>query len=194
MSDNGDAPHETPPDVSPDGMIAYECPSCGQTLQAVAGNVPRLVDCPDCEERFLIPAEDGSTDLPEEEVSEENQSNHTAGELDSLRMRHMIVTRRTAIRSRTYHLVAAIGCIMAAIQLIIMTVTEVRHIGWHLRQAAFVAVAVGTFYGAVHFSRRAAYWSRESRVPFGPGDEGLPPPDFSTLSDGSQHARDLERM
>jgi hypothetical protein len=38
--------------------------------------------------------------------------------------------------------------------------------------------------------RRAAYWARESRGGKMPEPEGEP--DFSTLQDGSQKARDLE--
>jgi hypothetical protein len=104
----------------------------------------------------------------------------------------MIVTRRTAIRTRTYFVAGAVACVTGAIELVIMTVTEVRAGGWHVRQAGFVLAGVVGVWGAVYFFRRAAYWGRESRAVTMPEPET--PPDFSTLSDGSQHAKNLENL
>ena len=126
--------------------------------------------------------------MPDEEAN----ANDDVGELDSLRMRHIVVIRRAAMRSRTYCIVGAGGCLIGAIKLILMTVAEVRRFGWHLRQISFVLFAVAAFFGVSYFLGRAAHWNRESRRSAADTSDDLPPPDFSTLSDGSQHARNLE--
>ena len=219
MSDTGDAFDETPGDGDAAAPVAYECPACGEIVQAMAGPVARLVDCTACGKPFVIPSEEGTTDLPDEiEPSEEEKAGRAAAELNGLRMRHIVVTRRTAIRSRTYNSVGVVSCLMAAIKLALMTAAEVRYVGWQSRQISFVLFAIIALVGVVFFFRRAAYWNRESRAPlFGTGvcakcgydvrattdlcpECGTPvpadhaPPDFSTLSNGSQHARNLENL
>jgi DNA-directed RNA polymerase subunit RPC12/RpoP len=192
MSDVGDA-FETPPDGFPITPIAYECPSCGQTVHAIPGPIARLLECPDCEERFLIPAQDGSTDLPEETGPSDAQNDERdLSELDSLRMRHMVVTRRTAMRSRTYNLLGAAACLMGAIKLGIETVKEFRATGFHVHQVAAVLVALIALFAVRFFLKRAAHWARQSQGSKIPDPET--PPDFTPLSDGSQHARNLEDL
>jgi len=172
---------------------AFECPGCGQVVEATPGAVARLVDCPACEERFLIQAADGSMEIPETpELTDEEKAEARLGELDGLRLRHLVVVRRAAIRSRTYAVVGMVCCLMLVVKLVMMARDEARVVGWHGRQGSFVACAVAALAGAGYFARRAAYWGRESRAAKMPEPEG--PPDFSTLSDGSQHARNLEEM
>jgi len=177
-----------------------------------------LLDCPHCGRHFVIPGEDGSTDIPEEEdhISEEEKARHAAAELDGQRVRHIVVIRRTAMRSRTYCIVAAGGCIFGGLKLLLMACTEAYQIGWHLRQSAFLVLVIAAVYGASHFMRRAAYWNTQSRPhPVGTCEKcgydlrattgncpecGTPvpadhaPPDFSTLSGESPHLRNLERL
>lgn len=125
---------------------------------------------------------------------EESDAHRESAELDGLRMRHIVVIRRAAMRSRTYHIVGAAGCLMGAAKLILMTITEVRQVGWHLRQVSFVLFAVAALFGVFYFLGRAAYWNRESRRPASPLPDNLPPPDFSTLGDGSQQVKNLEEL
>ena len=208
-SDHDDAPEDH----------AYECPACAQTVHATPGETAQLVECSACGAHFVIPSLNGSTDLPGETgPSEEEKKQHAEGELNSLRMRHIIVTRRTAIRSRTYNIVGVALCIMGAIKLVIMTVQDVRAGGWHLLQWAYIVLAVAALYAAGYLCTRIVYWTRQSRAPiFFAGKcancgQDLPegasvcldcgtrvqkdetPPDFSTLSDGSQHAKNLENL
>lgn len=180
-------------DELPPEPQTFACPDCGEPVQATPGPVARLLECPACEERFLIPAEDGSTELPTDpEPSEEERDARAESELNALRMRHIVVARRTAIRSRTYAILGAGACIMGAIKLGIMTWHETRAAGWTLRPVSFVLFAVVACLGALYFLGRAAYWQRESRAHKIPDPDT--PPDFSTLSDGSQHARNLENL
>jgi hypothetical protein len=153
----------------------------------------RLVECPACGRGFVVPGRDGSTELPDADAGgEEPKAHDELQELDSLRMRHLIVTRRTAIRTRTYFVTGAFGCLVGGVDLVIMTVSVVRRVGWHLRQGGFVLSALLAFWGAVYLFERAAYWGRKSRAEKIPEPET--PPDFTTLSDGSQYARNLENL
>jgi predicted RNA-binding Zn-ribbon protein involved in translation (DUF1610 family) len=191
-SSNGES-YETPPAgfaISPE---TFECPACGQVVEATRGPVAQLLHCPACGEHFVIAAIDGSTDVPEEGAANENeQEARELGELDSLRMRHLVVTRRTAMRSRTYNILGAATCLMAAAKLVVMTVKEVRLAGWHLRQVSFVLFAIVALSPIPYLLRRAAHWARESRGVKMPDPET--PPDFTALSDGSQHAKNLEDL
>jgi hypothetical protein len=171
--------------------MVFECPGCGERVEANVEEVARMVECPACGEGLIIPGADGSTNLPEP-AGEEEEHGEEAEELNSLRIRHMVVTRRTAIRTRTYFVTGAVACVTGAIELVVMTVTEVRRVGWHLRQAGFVLAAVVGGWAAVYFMRRAAYWGEQGRAAKIPEPET--PPDFSTLSDGSQHAKNLENL
>lgn len=173
MSDDGDA---------------YECPCCGEIVQAVRGPVPRLLQCPACEEQFVIPSQDGSTEFCEAPQPVRQETD----ELDSLRIRHLIVSRRTAIRSRSYNILAAAACLIAAGKMIQMAWVEVRFLGWHFRQASFVLFAIAGLIGVPFFLGRAAHWSRQSKGATIPDPET--PPDFSALSDGSQYSRNLEEL
>jgi DNA-directed RNA polymerase subunit M/transcription elongation factor TFIIS len=192
MSDNGDT-HPISDGDQPIDASDFECPNCGQILHAERGEVARLLQCPACSELFVIPALDGSTDLPDAAVATEEQKAHSElQELNSLRMRHLIVTRRTAIRTRTYYVAGAVSCLVGAIQLAIMTVTEVRIVGWHLRQVSFVLFAIAALYLAAYLFKGAAHWGRQSQAAKIPDPET--PPDFTPLSDGSQHAKNLEHL
>jgi hypothetical protein len=190
MPENGDGAPEPP---APGEAQTFACPDCGEPIQAAPGPVPRLLDCPACEERFLIPALDGSTDLPTDpEPTEAEHAARAQSELDGLRMRHMVVTRRTAIRSRTYAILGAALCVMGAVKLVMMTVQDIRAAGWGRWPAAFMIGAIACCCGMAYFLGRAAHWQRESRAEKMPEPET--PPDFSTLSDGSQYAKNLENL
>ena len=112
-------------------------------------------------------------------------------ELDGLRMRHVIVQRRAAARSRTYAVLGAGACAMGAVKLCMMAYREVRvRGGWDRWAATWIVLAVAAVGGAWYFVGRAAYWGREGRAVVIPEPET--PPDFSTLGDGSGKGRDLE--
>ena len=192
MSSNGDS-YETPRAGFVIPPELFECPACGQAVEATRGPVAQLLHCPACGEHFVIAAIDGSTDVPEEGAASEEEKNASElAELDSLRMRHLVVTRRTAMRSRTYNILGAATCLMAAAKLVVMTVKEVRLEGWRLREVSFVMFAMVAVWPIPYLMRRAAHWARESRGVKMPDPET--PPDFSGLSDGSQHAKNLEDL
>src|SRR3954454_3792597 len=49
----------------------YECPACAAAVKVVVAEEARLATCPHCAAEFLVPAADGSTELPEDRQSRE---------------------------------------------------------------------------------------------------------------------------
>jgi hypothetical protein len=142
-------------------------------------------------------------------------------ELDGLRIRQLTAIRRAAARQRSYWLVVAGGCAVAAAQLVVMTVEHLRYIGWGRKPAGYVLFILLTLAGCGHSLLRARALTAELKRPVSDGSRcmkcgydlrGLteltcpecgtpfareaPPvaPDFSTLSDGSHYWKNLERM
>jgi hypothetical protein len=114
--------------------------------------------------------------------------------LDSLRVRQLAAARRGAYRARSYCVIALGACAVAAAQLVFMTVRHVSYAGWQLRPVGYVCGILAAAMAAAFFYRRAAEFTRElSRRPEALA-EPLTPPDFSTLSDGSHHWKNLEEM
>src|SRR5687767_9396529 len=104
--------------------------------------------------------------------------------LDALRIRQATVLRRSIYRSRAYAVIAAVACAAAAAQCGWLAVWHVRALGWGARPVAFGVLMMGAILGAVFFARRAAALNREAAATVRPAPDV--PPDFSTLSDGSQ--------
>ncbi len=118
------------------------------------------------------------------------ESRPTDAELDGLRIRRLAALRQSAYRSRSYAVIAATACAVVAVQLLIMTVRYVRSIGWDIRPIAYNVLAIGAAYGAFYFAGRAIESHRETTR--SSLSEPSAPPDFTPLSDGSQHAKNLE--
>jgi hypothetical protein len=110
-------------------------------------------------------------------------------ELDGIRIRRLAAERRAAYRARSHCIIGAAACFVLELQLVWML--------WRRSSTAFgpwafayYATAVLAAAGVLYFSRRAMQLHREAnrRVL----DEPVTPPDFSTLSDGSQRWKNLD--
>src|SRR5437763_15876747 len=87
-------------------------------------------------------------------------------ELDGQKIRQFTALRRGAIRARSWCLIAATVCGVAAVQLIIKSVQNVRHTHtWGLRPTGFVLFAVAALMVAGYFLRRAKELKREIDKP-----------------------------
>jgi hypothetical protein len=156
-----------------------QCPRCDGTIDA-----PFPHTCPHCGEHFTFVVDD----TPQEEEPAAPQAD---AELDGLKIRQVIALRRGAIRARSWCLIAAAVCGVAAVQLVIKTIQNVRHTHtWGLRPTGFVLFAVGALIVASMFLRRAAELKREIDKP--PPPDPASPPVFDSLSDGSQRWKNLE--
>src|SRR5436305_15021192 len=87
-------------------------------------------------------------------------------ELDGQKIRQLIALRRGAIRARSWCLIAAAVCGVAAVQLVVKTIQNIRHTHtWGLRPTGFVLFATGALIIASMFLRRAAELKREIDKP-----------------------------
>ena len=123
------------------------------------------------------------------------QGSHDAdAELSGLRIRQVTSLRRGAFRSRSYCIIGAAACLVCAIQLVVMMVKLARfHDARHWAMIGGEALlALSAVWGCLALTRRAIAFHRELQKPM--LEDPTTPPDFSTLSDGSQQVQALEQM
>jgi len=151
-----------------------------------------MLQCPACRE-LLITA--GNTLEYESRPDELHVPSTDEDELSHLRIMQISTLRRTAARSRSYFIIGAGFCLIAAIELGMRVASEL-HRRDQLMQRNSIALqslaALAAIWGLWHFTRRIIAMTRELSQSM--LDEPTRPPDFSTLSDGSQPIRDLEEM
>jgi hypothetical protein len=105
-------------------------------------------------------------------------------ELDGLRIRRLAAVRKAAYRARSYCIIASVACLVLAIQL-----------GWtavHRKSAVPGLIAIAAVICCVSLLKRSRRLHREATQ----SSLEIPaiPPDFSTLSDGSQRWKDLDNI
>jgi hypothetical protein len=162
-----------------DGMglsSRFICPHCQQSVDIAPHSGQQFVYCPHCNAEFS---------LPHEQVLDER-----AAELDGLRIRQLSTLRRAAYRSRSYAIIAAGACAVVAAQLVLLTIRHVRTLGWSAQAIGYVLLVPVAAWGAWYFLGRAMALHRETRRTL--LTNPTQPPDFSTLSDGSQQVKNLE--
>jgi hypothetical protein len=111
-------------------------------------------------------------------------------ELNELRIRQMATLRRAAYRGRSYAIIGATACIVMAMQLVWTLIRPHHFNAWAI--ASFVLLTIASVWGAIVCIRRAIAMNQEAKrstLVHPPT-----PPDFSTLSDGSQLAKKLEEI
>jgi hypothetical protein len=114
-------------------------------------------------------------------------------QLNADRIRQLTRLRRATIRSRSWCLIGAVVGFVAAAELVFKIMQNFRYgHGRGFLSAAFVLCAIASGVIAVFFLRRCVELQREIRTPI-LRDPPMPP-DFSTLSDGSQRWKNLEEM
>jgi hypothetical protein len=112
-------------------------------------------------------------------------------ELDGLKIRQFTALRRGAIRQRSWSLIAAALCVIGALQLIINAIQLTRHErSWGLWQTLYILIAPIAVYVALYFLKKARALKRE--IENSNLQQPEAPPDFSTLSDGSERWKNLE--
>lgn len=111
-------------------------------------------------------------------------------QLSALRIRQFATARRAAYRARSYAVIAAGVCAIAAVQLTWMTVRDVRATGWGGQPIGYALCAVIASVGIGYFISRAIGLHREARK--SALCDPTTPPDFSTLDNGSKRWKNLE--
>lgn len=184
-----------------------QCPHCDNDVGATLDLVARQMPCPHCGQPMIIPAVDGSTDLPEAgdsfDVDDESAENDESREqrlrqasqtrLSTLRIQKLTGERRALNRSRSFAMATAIALTIVFIQCLWLIVrnaaadTEGRG-----ASTALAIVALLCAYAAVRLFRRSRRLAAITRQPLLEDPETEP--DFSQLSDGSHRWRNLDEM
>ena len=170
----------------------YQCPGCGHAVSADPGK--NLLQCPRCGEQFFVPASDSESSCEQTETDPSappTSTQTTDAELSELRIRQVSSLRRGAYRARSWCIIAAVVCAVAAIKLVQMLVVDWRS-GMTLAPIGEALAAAAAVMICGHFARRVGQLTREirnSRLA-----DPLTPPDLSTLRDGTQRFAGLDEL
>jgi hypothetical protein len=160
------------------GESIVTCPHCGQPADVSACLADQPALCPHCAGEFSLPLQTPPDDR--------------ADELDGHKIRQLATLRRAAYRSRSYAIIAAGACAVAAAQLLLLLVRHLRAAGWSLLATLYLILLPLSLWATWHFLGVALARHREARQT--PASTPSVPPDFSTLRDGSQQLRNLEEL
>lgn len=182
----------------------WECPNCGTPVDPISATTDEagLVYCPICGDAFPVeapePAAAATEAGPEADTlayaasdTPADRQGDFAQELDGLRIRQVTKLRRGTARARSYLVIGVIVSVVASVKLVLMTIAYVRADGWALTPVGYLLFVGFLLMLAGYFGARAMEAHRELQTPM-----PLPPvegePDLSTLSDGSQHWKNLD--
>ncbi len=170
----------------------FACPGCDEAVDVAAESVGQLVRCPYCNSEFF--AADGRThDEVVDDTAAVDDDAPAPDELNSARVRQLAALRLATLRTRSWWLIGLLMSALTALDLLGKAVVYVWEFhAWGVRPtwlavggSAAAAVAVAAYRAARALAREAATSSLT---------EPAAPPDFSTLDDGSNRWRGLERL
>src|SRR5206468_2793598 len=107
-----------------------------------------------------------------EEEPEEIATADEQERLDNLRITRITGLRRANYRSRSHAIIAAIVCLVGAIQSLVLATRELQRAGRLWLIALYVLLAMVAVWGSIFFTRRAIALHREINRP--PGDSRTP--------------------
>jgi DNA-directed RNA polymerase subunit RPC12/RpoP len=175
-------------------VILYTCPHCEQPVEAEPEHADEPLVCPHCGAEFVVEPVD--VDPPPHGYAADDAESSPDRDrelLNNLRIRQISLEKRALLRQRSIRVAGGFACILLAAQLLWIAIRDLRAEGVTLQPIVFI-VATGVLgIGAIVLFRSA----RRLRQQFeqkAPQDQELPPPDFTNLSDGSQHWKNLEEI
>jgi len=184
-----------PAETSPAPQLI--CPNCGTTINPAYVSGP-VIECPRCHTQFFPPA----PEEPEESSDEDNALTDKTREeqLSALHIKAAATFRRSAYRTRSYFVVGLVACTVIMVQIVINAIERIHH--EHRVSAmsiGYFLFAFALFIGAGKFANLALEVHRKINADIRAREQeeleaAKNPPDLSALSDGSQHARNLEKM
>lgn len=150
-----------------------------------------MLNCPNCEQAVTIGTDDAPA-VPVEQAQPSAESDLSSEEeLSGLKIRQISDLRRGAVRTRSWLLIGVIACAVGAVQLIFLAVSGYRA-SLRLAPLGDLALAILAVVLSIYFGVRALAAHRELQKSH--LEEPQAAPDFSTLSDGSQHSANLQKM
>jgi hypothetical protein len=173
----------------------YTCPTCGGELSVQSVPENGLLACPACGAEFFAATETSEEDREQAErlaLDYEVRERH----LSDLAANKVLLERRSLFRTRTYFAVGIVFFIGLALQLARYLALRLAVEDFGPRAAGYVAAIVSALLLAVLCFRKIRELNAELAKPV--LAEPTTPPEFSTLSDGSEYldtaARNLERL
>jgi transcription elongation factor Elf1 len=177
---------------------AFVCPGCGHEFAVADDAMPAngLLSCPSCGGEFFAAAEMSEQDRAELERMEADRREREDRLVD-IHENKVLLERRSLARVRTYAIVALVLLVVISIQLAGRSWLVYERYGvFPMKFQAFVVVSVLCWPLAWLCVRKIRAINAELRKPLLQDPET--PPDFSTLSDGSQlvdqDIRNLEKL
>ncbi|HET6249543.1 MAG TPA: hypothetical protein VFE47_17780 [Tepidisphaeraceae bacterium] len=180
----------------PSGLV---CPHCGQALDMAGGWHP-VVECTQCRAQFFPPAPQPTEDLSDDEKEEQLTRQTQEDELSALHIRQFSRLIQANYRTRSYFIIGAITCLWMIMPLLFFAVKDSQHEHhWGLTATGYALFALASLMGAIRLGRRVVGIQREINAnrkarELEEAEAARHEPDMSTLSDGSQRARNLEMM
>lgn len=123
---------------------------------------------------------------------ESPQPDPRADELDGNKIRQISLIRRTAYRARSYALIGGFACIVLSAQLIYLIITQLQTGGFNRYALAYALMIPLLLLGSLRCFQLAKRFLGEAQRTDQPPPSATP--DFSSLGDGSQRWKDLERV
>jgi ribosomal protein L37AE/L43A len=180
----------TPP---PDEVPQFECPFCGKSV-GVSDPAQTVLQCPACGQQFFpqtASEEDSASDNEQAQAHTADEEARREAELSELRISQVANLRRGAIRSRSWFIVGAVACVVGASQFVYFAIEKYRagERRGPLRDAICAAILLMIVPYFLRKIRILGQEISESRL-----KDPATPPDFSTLSDGSQQWTNLDQL
>jgi DNA-directed RNA polymerase subunit RPC12/RpoP len=193
--DESPAEPAQPPESSP--APQYICPNCGTSVDPATVSGP-VIECPQCNTQFFPPAveEPAETSAEEDALTEKTREE----QLSALHIKAAATLRRGAYRERSYYIVGLVASVVIMIQLVINATGRIhREHRLSAMTVGYLLFALALFIGAGKFGNLALEVHRRIRADIRAREleemeAAKNPPDLSLLSDGSQHAKNLEKM
>ena len=172
--------------------MQFNCPGCNEEVEVSPEFAGQLARCPYCKAEFFA-SHDQAHLAVVDDTSPEISPKDAEAAFDRLRIENYTALRMGAIRARSWWI---IGLCLAALTFLDMIGKAVIFVWvfhrWGLDPTLRIIVAAGTVMFAKNAWRRAADFKRE--IDRSAISEPTAPPDFSTLSDGSQRWENLENI
>jgi hypothetical protein len=176
------------------GLPQAVCPGCGEVVP-ITEPAENVLICRKCGEQFFVAAGDDSSNAPAElDPSSSADSDHAPAEddrdaeLSGMRIRQISSLRRGIARTRSYYLIALAVCIGGVAQLVFLGVESVRA-GRRSFPVLYAVMGLILLSICPRLIRRIRQLSVEMRQTAMPPPDA--PPDFSSLSDGTQRWESL---
>ena len=191
------------PDAPPD--LVFYCPTCGHSIVFTETPANGLVECPACGAQFFAATDPSDIEAEARaEAEAEAARGRREAELNELHVRQISTLRRSMIRSRSYFVTGAWGCVFAAVEFAWLAGFKFRELqadkaaGFHVGVLDYflpiieIACLILTVFGSRYFFRRASLAARELEATVMQDPET--PQDLSTLGGGIEPWRGLEQM